>query len=162
MKAYLRPDAVVFARAGYLVVTFDYRGWGESDSRKAVSQGQPQDVREVVDPLDFGADWLNAIHWVAAEPQCDMTRLGLWGSSFAGGLVVFAAERDPRVKALHSQVPGIDGSWPGKTPAARRADPTPMTTTSNATCWTSYPRRRPRPSTSTYWPARSARTGWPS
>jgi hypothetical protein len=121
VKAYLRPDAVVFARAGYLVITFDYRGWGESDSRKAVFQGQPQDVREVVDPLDFGADWLNAIHWVAGEPQCDMSRLGLWGSSFSGGLVVFAAERDPRVKALHSQVPGIDGSWAWKTPAARRA-----------------------------------------
>nr|MCS5626262.1 hypothetical protein [Planctomycetota bacterium] len=24
----LRSDAAVFARAGYLVVTFDYRGWG--------------------------------------------------------------------------------------------------------------------------------------
>ena len=32
-KAMLRSDAIVFARAGYLVVTFDYRGWGESDSR---------------------------------------------------------------------------------------------------------------------------------
>ena len=29
----LRPDGVAFARAGYLVVTFDYRGWGKSDSR---------------------------------------------------------------------------------------------------------------------------------
>jgi hypothetical protein len=120
VKASLRPDAVLFARAGYLVVTFDYRGWGESDSRKAVFQGQPQDVREVVDPLDFGADWLNAIHWTAGEPQCDITRLGLWGTSFAGGLVVWAAERDPRVKALHSQVPGIDGSWVVKAEAMRR------------------------------------------
>src|SRR5690349_20834328 len=34
-KAALRPDAVLFARAGYLVVTFDYRGWGESDARTA-------------------------------------------------------------------------------------------------------------------------------
>src|SRR5262245_2640345 len=24
----LRPDALVFARAGYFVVAFDYRGWG--------------------------------------------------------------------------------------------------------------------------------------
>jgi pimeloyl-ACP methyl ester carboxylesterase len=31
--AQLRADAVVFAQAGFLVVTFDYRGWGESDSR---------------------------------------------------------------------------------------------------------------------------------
>ena len=33
IAAHLRPDAVAFARAGFLVVTFDYRGWGASDSR---------------------------------------------------------------------------------------------------------------------------------
>jgi uncharacterized protein len=111
VKASLRPDALVFAKSGYLVVTFDYRGWGESDSRTARIKGQSQDVREVVDPLDFGADWLNAIHWLAGEPECDMTRLGLWGSSFSGGLVVWAAERDPRVKAIHSQVGAMDGRF---------------------------------------------------
>src|SRR5262249_29955470 len=104
-------DAVYFAKAGYLVVTFDYRGWGDSDSRQAKFHDRPQDVREVVDPLDFGTDWLNAIHWVAGEPQCDMSRLGLWGSSFSGGLVVWAAERDPRVKVLHSQVGSLDGRF---------------------------------------------------
>ncbi len=110
-RAGLRLDAVGFAKAGYLVVTFDYRGWGDSDSRIAKFKGEEQPVRMVVDPLDFGTDWLNAIHWVAGEPQCDMTRLGLWGSSFSGGLVVWAAERDPRVKALHSQVGSLDGKW---------------------------------------------------
>lgn len=111
VKASLRPDAVLFGKAGYLAVTFDYRGWGESDSRTATFQGKPQAVREVVDPLDFGVDWLNAIHWVAGEPQCDMSRLGLWGSSFSGGLVVWAAERDPRIKVVHSQVPSLNGKW---------------------------------------------------
>ena len=33
VAAVLRGDAVEFARAGFLVVTFDYRGWGASDSR---------------------------------------------------------------------------------------------------------------------------------
>src|SRR3954469_24429848 len=28
--AALRPDAIAFARAGYLVIAFDYRGWGKS------------------------------------------------------------------------------------------------------------------------------------
>src|SRR5215469_17567905 len=32
-KAAFRPEAIAFAQAGYLVVAFDYRGWGESDSR---------------------------------------------------------------------------------------------------------------------------------
>jgi dienelactone hydrolase len=119
VKASLRIDAALFAKSGYLVVTFDYRGWGESDARTARIKGQPQDVREVVDPLDFGTDWLNAIHWVAGEPQCDMTRLGLWGSSFSGGLVVWAAERDARVKALHSQVGSLDGRFVVQTETER-------------------------------------------
>jgi pimeloyl-ACP methyl ester carboxylesterase len=110
----------VFARAGYLVVTFDYRGWGDSDARLATFKGQAQEVREVVDPLDFAADWLNAVHWVAGEAQCDIQRLGLWGSSFSGGLVVWAAARDPRVKALHSQVPALDGRFVVQTGEERR------------------------------------------
>lgn len=107
--AVLRRDAIVFARQGYLVVTFDYRGWGESDSRLAQWKGETQDLREVVDPLDMAADWFNAIHWLQAEPQCDTHRIGLWESSFSGGLVVYVAARDPRVKALHSQVGALDG-----------------------------------------------------
>jgi dienelactone hydrolase len=119
----LRRDASEFAQAGYLVVAFDYRGWGASDSRVILVDRGPneagihrfraevQAVREVVDPLDMSADILNAIHWVVGDPQCDIHRIGLWGSSFSGGLVVYAAEHDPRVKALHSQVPALDGRW---------------------------------------------------
>jgi hypothetical protein len=120
--ALLRPDAVVFARSGYLVVTFDYRGWGASDSRVILTGPAPatrqdhrfttevKEVREVVDPLDMATDWLNALHWLHGEPQCDTSRIGLWGSSFSGGLVVYAAARDPRVKALHSQVGSLEGA----------------------------------------------------
>jgi hypothetical protein len=34
--------------------------------------------------------------------------IGLWGSSYSGGHVVAAAARDPRVKALVSQVGSLD------------------------------------------------------
>ena len=115
----LRSDAVVFARAGYLVVTFDYRGWGASDGRVIRSSEKNEDgsgpkvkeIREVVDPIEQTTDLLNAIHWVQAEEQCDRGRIGLWGSSFSGGHVVYAAARDPRVKATVSQVPAFDGRW---------------------------------------------------
>lgn len=123
-KLALRPEAVAFAQAGYFVVAFDYRGWGESDSRLIlVSKREPaekqnnrftaevQEVREVVEPLDMVVDWLNAINWAAGDPECDVDRIGLWGSSLSGGLVVSAALLDPRVKALHSQVPSLDGRW---------------------------------------------------
>jgi outer membrane protein assembly factor BamB/dienelactone hydrolase len=119
--AALRPDAIRFAQAGYLVVAFDYRGWGASDSR-LVPVGKPEkkegklyaevkEVREVVDPIDQTTDILNAISWVAGEKQCDQDRIGIWGSSFAGGHVVYVAARDPRVKAFVSQVGAMDGRW---------------------------------------------------
>jgi len=106
--ANLRPDAVVFARAGYLVVAFDYRGWGASDSRLIRPDKEVLEVREVVDPIDQTTDLLNALHWIHGEPMCDTSRIGLWGSSYSGGHVVYAAARDPRVKALVSQVPALD------------------------------------------------------
>ena len=128
--ALLRPDAIVFARAGYLVVAFDYRGWGNSDARLILAGGKPekkdgkwlaevQEVRGVVDPIDQTTDIMNAIHWAVGEKQCDPARLGLWGSSFSGGHVVYVAARDPRVKAFVSQVGSMDGRWVLQTPQLR-------------------------------------------
>jgi dienelactone hydrolase len=120
VAANLRADAVAFARAGYLVVTFDYRGWGASDSRVVLTRPQPArsgnlrfsaevvEIREVVDPIDQTTDLANAVNWVYGEPQCDRDRIGLWGSSYSGGHVVYVAARDPRVRATVSQVPAID------------------------------------------------------
>ena len=66
------------------------------------------EVREVVDPIDQTTDLMNAVNWVYGEPQCDRARIGLWGSSYSGGHVVYVAARDPRVKATISQVPALD------------------------------------------------------
>lgn len=118
---HLRPDAVRFAQAGYFVVAFDYRGWGNSDSR-LIATGEVADesgtltaevveVREVVDPIDQTTDILNVIHWATGEERCDAERIGLWGSSFSGGHVVYCAARDPRVKAFVSQVGSMDARW---------------------------------------------------
>jgi pimeloyl-ACP methyl ester carboxylesterase len=105
------------------VVTFDYRGWGASEGRilaaKPLVRGKAdepiaaevKEIREVVDPLDQTTDLLNAIHWVHGEKQCDTKRIGLWGTSYSGGHVVYAAARDARVKATVSQVPGMDSRF---------------------------------------------------
>ncbi len=154
----LRPEGIAFARAGYLVVAIDYRGWGESDARLVLTGPSPkekpnhrftaevQEVREVVDPIDQTTDLLNAIHWVAGDPQCDPAHIGLWGSSYSGGHVVYAAARDERVKATVSQVPALDSRWvvsnprskprhsarrPGE-PEARSAIPSPAHGSSRA------------------------------
>jgi uncharacterized protein len=127
----LRPEGIAFARAGYLAVAIDYRGWGASDARLVLTAPAPaghsgaqftaevKEVREVVDPLDQTTDLMNAIHWVVGEPQCDTTRIGLWGSSYSGGHVAYAAARDPRVKAIVCQVAAFDSRWVVMGPAAR-------------------------------------------
>jgi len=128
--ALLRPDGVAFAKAGYLVVTFDYRGWGKSDSRLILADKNPEkrdgkliaevkEVREVVDPIDQTTDIMNAIHWVVGENHCDPDRIGLWGSSYSGGHVVYVAARDPRVKAFVSQVGSMDSRWAIANPRIR-------------------------------------------
>ncbi len=124
VAAYLEREAVPFAEAGYLVLTFDYRGWGPSDSRVVLTgkvepgdvkdhrlTAEVQEVREVAAPLDMVTDWQNALAFVVGDAQCDPDRIGLWGSSLSGGLVVSVAERDARVKVIHSQVPALDGRW---------------------------------------------------
>ncbi len=128
----LRSEAVTFARAGYLVVTFDYRGWGASDGRVVLTKppvrgkpGEPftaevKEIREVVDPLEQTTDLLNVLHWVQGEKQCDTNHIGLWGSSYSGGHVVYAAARDPRVKATVSQVPALDSRFVLQTPEMKK------------------------------------------
>jgi dienelactone hydrolase len=130
LAEHLRPTAIAFAKAGYLVIAFDYRGWGKSDSRLVLAGTRSRDkddklvaevkeVREVVDPIDQTADIMNAIHWAAGDTRCDPDRIGLWGSSYSGGHVVYVAARDPRVKAFVSQVGAMDSRWTIATPAAR-------------------------------------------
>ena len=94
-------------RAGYLVLIFDYRGWGERfarDPHRTCARSdeglcftaEVQEVREVVDPIDQTTDLANAVSWIYGEPQCDRERIGLWGSSYSGGHVVYVAARSAR------------------------------------------------------------------
>ncbi|MEP7271016.1 MAG: alpha/beta fold hydrolase [Acidobacteriota bacterium] len=126
VAANFRRDAMDFANAGYLVITFDYRGWGESDARLVLTRpspikpipGQNQkftaeviEVREYVDPLEQTTDWFNVINWAVGEPNVDKDRIGIRGSSYSGGHVFYVAALDPRIKAVVSQVGAFDSRW---------------------------------------------------
>ena len=116
--ASFREDAVALARAGYLVMLFDYRGWGDSDGRVALTGARPaaggtftgevRELRGYVDPGEQSEDWFNAISYAATQPMVDGARIGLRGSDLSGGYVVYAAAHDLRVKALVSQVTWAD------------------------------------------------------
>ncbi len=120
--ANFRWDALALANAGYLVITFDYRGWGQSDGRIVLTTppekkegrrftAQVEELREYVDPLEQTTDWFNVINWAMGEPAVDKNRIGLRGSSYSGGHVFYVAARDPRVKAIVSQVGAFDSRW---------------------------------------------------
>lgn len=126
VAANFRSDSLALANAGYLVIAFDYRGWGQSDGRivlKAPPEKPPEkkdgrlftaqveELREYVDPLEQTTDWFNVINWTMGEPMVDKERVGLRGSSYSGGHVFFIAARDPRVKAIVSQVGAFDSRW---------------------------------------------------
>ena len=103
----LESQATAFAEAGYYTIAFDYRGWGESEARviQPGTDKQPAaEVREVIDPIEQATDIFNVIHWAMGETMVDKGRLGLWGTSFSGGLIAYVAAREPRVRALVSQV----------------------------------------------------------
>jgi len=60
-----------------------------------------------VDPWRQIADWRRAISYLESRPEVDSRRIGLWGTSYAGGhaLVLGATER--RIACVVAQVPTI-------------------------------------------------------
>lgn len=97
----LRLDAYAarFADAGYAVLVFDYRGWGDS-------AGEP---RRVLDIRAQHSDWRAAVAHARSIEGVDASRLVLWGSSFGGGHALHLAAEDHAVVAVIAQVPHISG-----------------------------------------------------
>jgi len=91
--------AEVFARAGYVSLIFDYRGFGDSEG-----------TRWRLLPLEQVDDIRNALTWLEAQPEVDSKRIGLWGTSFGGAHAPYVAAIDERVKAAVGQVGFEDGA----------------------------------------------------
>jgi uncharacterized protein len=81
-----------FTDAGYAVLVFDYRGFGDSEGE-----------RGLILPLWQAEDIRNAISYMQTRPQVDPNRIGLFGSGGTGGAVpIYVAAVDPRVKCVVS------------------------------------------------------------
>ncbi len=90
--------AEAFAAAGYAVLLFDYRSFGESD-------GEP---RGRLSPSGQLVDFASALTWLEARPEVDGERLGIWGTSLGGGHAITMAATDRRVRCAVAQVPAVD------------------------------------------------------
>jgi cephalosporin-C deacetylase-like acetyl esterase len=84
---------------GIAALVFDYRNLGVSD-------GEP---RQHLDPWAQIRDYQNAISYLERVDGIAPDRIGAWGISYSGGHVLITAATDPRVKAIVSQIPVIDG-----------------------------------------------------
>jgi pimeloyl-ACP methyl ester carboxylesterase len=88
-------------QAGYVALTFDYRGFGESEGPKwrLIPAEQMRDI------------W-HATTFLAAQETVDPDRLGIYGTSFGGGNAALATATDPRLKCLVSVGGVSDGeAW---------------------------------------------------
>jgi dipeptidyl aminopeptidase/acylaminoacyl peptidase len=86
---YLPDNARVIAEAGYVVMTFDYKGWGDSAGPKSR-----------LAPYSRVADVQAALTFLSAQPEVDAARLGIYGTSYGGATVVWVAAIDARVKCV--------------------------------------------------------------
>jgi dienelactone hydrolase len=88
-----------FAQAGFVVLVFDYRGFGDSG-------GEPRQWLDIKRQLE---DWQAAVDFAHTLEGVDSSRIALWGYSFGGGHVLRTAARDPRVAAVVAQCPFTSG-----------------------------------------------------
>jgi uncharacterized protein len=95
----LERFARAFTDAGFVVLVHDHRGFGASG-------GSP---RFDIDPWVQIDDWRRAISFLESHPAVDADRIGLWGTSYAGGHAIVLGANDRRVRAVVAQVPTISG-----------------------------------------------------
>lgn len=84
---------------GVQFLGFDYRGFGESTGGR----------RQHIDPWQQISDYKNALSYVETRDDVDPARLGAFGISYSGGHVLILAATEPRLKAVVSVVPVVDG-----------------------------------------------------
>jgi uncharacterized protein len=86
-----------FTAAGFGVLAFDHRNFGES-------AGSPRQVARVADQL---SDWRAAIAYAKTLPGVE--RVAIWAFSLPGGYIVQLASEDLGVAAAIAQSANVDG-----------------------------------------------------
>jgi dienelactone hydrolase len=116
--------AARFAERGLVAMAIDYRTYGFSGSDLRLLEPDPgkdddlfsidrlyrvETKRTNLNNFREVEDFRAAVSFLQGEPGVDPDRIGLWGSSNGGAVVVMTAAVDARVKAVVSQVGAVAG-----------------------------------------------------
>ena len=83
--------ADILARRGYLTLASDYRGFGKSENDAQGSRGHNH---------NYTIDILNLIASIKNLPEADTNRIGMWGHSMGGEVLLRTAEATDKVKVI--------------------------------------------------------------
>lgn len=98
---YVGDIARALAAQGFLALTFDYRGYGESEG-----------TRNRLFPMEQVADTVAAASYLRTREDVDQSRIGAYGTSFGGGIAIAAAAKAAHIRAVVCAVGiGDCGRW---------------------------------------------------
>lgn len=83
-------------------LVYDNRGFGASDAAPHAPR------QEIIPPLQI-SDYSDAITYVQTRSEVNPDKIGIWGSSYSGGHVLWVGAGDKRVKCVLSQLPMVNG-----------------------------------------------------
>ena len=89
--------AAAMAQRGYAALTFDFRGWGESQDT----------IRYLEDPQRKTADINAAVNYLATRPEVDNERIGGLGICASSGYMSDAAHANGQLKSLALVAPWL-------------------------------------------------------
>ena len=98
-SSYQRANALELARAGFVTLTMELRGFGRLG---ALGHLQIDAAARLVDRTWYGLlvqDGMRAIDYLLTRPEVDPTRIGATGIGAGGALTMYTAALDDRVKA---------------------------------------------------------------
>ncbi|KAF2727559.1 alpha/beta-hydrolase [Polyplosphaeria fusca] len=91
-------------QAGYHVLSYDHRSFGDSD-------GVP---REQFSWMGQAEDFIDAVSFARSLPEVNEDKVFGWGVAHAGGLIAIAAAMDKRIAGIIMFLPCIDGTYDRK------------------------------------------------
>jgi len=90
--------ALRYQEAGFAVLTFDYRHFGESE-------GEPRQLILIPYQLE---DFTAAIEYARSLKEINPAGIALWGTSASGGYGMVIAAKDKNIACVCAQCPGLD------------------------------------------------------